>query len=111
MRLVHQYTNEWGVTRQFYMDDLTGEMTVNAVQDVESVLDRNKRLANENGKRIGSEYANAIASVPAVTYLKWFAEEGWWIFDADKDPDVAKKLHAKLNCSDWRNLRTSELRI
>ena len=90
---------------------LAGEMTVNAVQDVESVLDRNKRLANENGKRIGSEYANAVASVPAVTYLKWFAEEGWWIFDADKDPDVAKKLHAKLNCSDWRNLRTSELRI
>lgn len=109
MRLFHTYTNEWGVTREFYIDDLTGEMTVNAKQDVEPVVEINKRAANDRGKTIDSEYANPLASIPASVYLKWFAEEGWWIFDAGHDPDVEKKLNQKLNCSDWRHFRTSEL--
>ena len=41
--------------------------------------------------------------------LKWLTEEGWWWMDADKDPGVDKKLKAKLNSSEWRHLRTSEL--
>lgn len=110
MRPFHRYTNEWGVTREFFMDD-SGLMTVGVTQDVAPVLESNKASANDRGKTIDSDYANTIASIPASIYLKWFNEEGWWIFDADKDPDVEKKLNAKLNCSDWRHLRTSELRI
>ena len=110
MRKVHQYTNEWGVTREFFMGD-DGELTIKVSQDVAPLLEQNKVTANERGKTIDSDYANPVASIPPSLYLKWFGEEGWWIFDADKDPDVEKKLNAKLNCSDWRHLRTSELRI
>jgi hypothetical protein len=111
VRLFHTYTNEWGVTRDFYIDEMTGEMTVNARQDVEPVIELNKRAQLDRGKKITSEYANPLASIPPTVYLKWFVEEGWWIFDTGHDPDVEKKLNAKLNCSDWRNIRTSELRV
>lgn len=111
MRLAHAETNEWGITRRYYIDEMTGEITVSEGQDVEPLLDRNKRMANDNGKTITSEVANPIASIPAATILKWFREEGWWLYDADKDPDVQKKLQQKLNCSDWRAIRTSELHV
>lgn len=108
MQLFHVETNALGVTRQYFSDD-KGNITVNAIQDLEPLLDRNKAAANDRGKRITSDYANPIATIPPVIALKWFNEEGWWIYDADKDEDVQKKLNEKLNSSDWRYLRTSEL--
>lgn len=110
MQLFHVETNALGVTRQFFSDE-KGNITVNAIQDVEPVLDRNKAAANDRGKRITSDYANPIATIPPVVALHWLNTEGWWVFDADKDPDVEKKLNQKLNCSDWRHLRTSELAV
>ncbi len=111
MRLAHQETNEWGVTRRYYLDDLTGELSIGETQDVESIIELNKRLANDNGKTITSDVCNPIASIPMGIILQWYREEGWWVYDADKDPDVQKKLHAKLNSNEWRYLRTSELII
>lgn len=110
MRLFHQYTNELGVTRQFFSDD-DGNITVNMMQDVSGILEQNKRAANDRGKSITSDYANPIGSIPHVIAKKWLDEEGWFWMDADKDPDVDKKLKAKLNDPEWRYLRTSELRL
>lgn len=110
MHLVHTETNGVGVTRQFFIDD-EGNVTVNAVQDLEPLLDRNKAASNERGKRVTDDYANPIATIPPVIALHWLNTEGWWVFDASKDPDVEKKLKRKLNDPDWRHLRTSELTV
>jgi hypothetical protein len=110
MQMFHVETNALGVTRQYFSDD-DGNITVNAIQDLEPLLDRNKSVANDRGRRIDSDYANPVATIPPVVALHWLQTEGWWVFDADKDPDVERKLNQKLNCSDWRHLRTSELRM
>jgi hypothetical protein len=110
VRLFHAETNALGVTRRYYADD-DGNITVEAEQDLEPLLERNKALANENGKRIASDYSNPIASIPPVIVVKWLTEEGWNVFDAQRDPEVQKKLNRKLNDPDWRFLRTSELRV
>jgi len=110
MRLCHVETNALGVTRQFFVDE-DGNMTVNAIQDLTPLFDRNKAAANDRGKAITSEYANPVATIPPVVALHWLNTEGWWVFDAGKDPDVEKKLRRKLNDPDWRHLRTSELTV
>lgn len=103
--------NEFGITRRYFVDPMTAEITVEEIQDVEPILENNKANALNRGKRITSEIANPIASIPNAVILKWFREEGWWLYDADTDPDVARKLEQKLNDSEWRHLRTSELVI
>lgn len=109
MQLRQVTRNEFGITRRFFIDPTTAEITVEEIQDVEPILESNKRSANDRGKRITSEICNPVASIPNGVMLKWLREEGWWVYDADKDPDVQKKLNAKLNSNEWRYLRTSEL--
>lgn len=110
LALFHRETNLLGVTREYYSDD-EGNITVNAIQDLEPLLDHNKAVANDRGKKITSEFANPIATIPPVVALHWLNTEGWWVFDASKCPDAQKKLQQKLNDPDWRYLRTSELRM
>ena len=109
MRLAHSSTNEWGVTRNYFIDEMSGEITIGETQDVEPIIELNKKKANANGKAITSEVACPIASIPMGVILDWFRNEGWWVYDADKDPSVQRKLQAKLNSNEWRYLRTSEL--
>lgn len=108
MKLLDTYTNALGVTRRIFGDD-DGNLTVEASQDLTALLDRNKAAANDRGKCITSDYSNPVATIPPVVALMWLEQEGWWVFDAGKDPDVERKLNQKLNSSDWRHLRTSEL--
>ena len=110
MRLIHTETNALGVTRRYYGDD-DGNITVEAEQDLEPLLDRNKAIQVENGKKITSDYSNPIATIPPIFITKWLNEEGWFVYDADKCPDAEKKFKRKLNDPDWRWLRTSELRV
>lgn len=110
MQLFHVETNGLGVTRQFFSDD-EGNITVNTIQDVEPLLDRNKAVANDRLKKVDGDYSLPVATVPPVVMMHWLQTEGWWFYDAFTDPDVEKKLNAKLNDPDWRHLRTSELRI
>lgn len=110
MQLFHTETNALGVTRRFYSDD-DANITVVAEQDLEPLVERNKRAQVDRGKRITSDYANPIATIPHVWAMHWLNTEGWWVYDADKDEGVEKKLNQKLNDSDYRWLRTSELRV
>src|SRR3546814_5077033 len=93
------------------ISDWSSDVCSSDLQDLEPLLDRNKAAANDRGKAITSEYANPVATIPPVVALMWLQQEGWWVFDAQKCPDVQKKLRQKLNDPDWRHLRTSELYV
>lgn len=70
-------------------------------------LNVNKKMANANGKNIGSDAYNHCASIPAVVVSKWLIEDGLDVYN----PAHADRLKAKLNSSDWRYLRTNELEL
>lgn len=110
MRPFHVETNALGVTRRFFSDG-EGNITVEAIQDLTPLLERNKAAANDRGKSITSEIANPIASIPPIFVVKWLNEDGFNVFDADRCEFAEKKLKRKLNDPDWRFLRTSELNV
>lgn len=82
-----------------------------ATQDVAPILEQNKAMATHNDGYSKSRELRRVASIPYILMHKWLQEEGWWAMDAAKDPDVAKKLAAKLNSSEYAYLRTAEGRV
>ena len=94
-----------GIKTTMFIDGDT--FTINKTQDVTGHLQYNQRLANEIGKDIRSDTYNRVASIPASLIVKWKWEEGLDVYN----PDHSKRLAAKLNSSEFRHLRTSELII
>ena len=82
-----------------------GITTISKSQEIGGHLDFNKAKANEMGKRIYSDAYNHVASIPAILQVKWLQEEGLDIYNHDH----AERLKRKLNSSEYRHLRTSEL--
>lgn len=82
-----------------------------ATQDVAPMLERNKQMATHNDGYSDSRELRRVASIPYGIGLQWLNDEGWWFMDADKDPEVAKKLAEKLNSSDYQHLRTAPGRV
>jgi hypothetical protein len=72
------------------------------------VLERNKAEALHNDGYTADRSMRRAARIPYIIGLKWKNEEGWWFMDAGHDPDVAKKLAAKLNSNEFAYLRTAE---
>lgn len=91
-----------------YMTVDGNETTINKKQNIEGHLAVNRALAAANGRKIRSDYCNPVASIPAILQVKWLIEEGWDCTHTH-DPDVEKKLRAKLNSNEYRYLRTSEI--
>ena len=79
-----------------------------STQDVAPIVEQNKAAQTHNDGYSESRELRRVASVPYAVILKWFNEEGWWFFDMDKDPAVAKKVAQKLNSIEYRHLRTAE---
>lgn len=79
-----------------------------ASMDTTPIIERNKAEANHNDGYSESREIRRVARIPYIVGLKWLNEEGWWFMDAGKDPDVAKKLAAKLNSNEYLYLRTAE---
>lgn len=82
-----------------------------ATQDVAPMLEQNKAAQNHNDGYSASRELRRVASIPYAVGIQWLNEEGWWFMDADKDPDVARKLAAKLNSSEFMYLRTAPGRV
>jgi hypothetical protein len=105
----HLFTSSAGLDH-FMIED-GRETRFAAFQDVAPILERNKQMATHNDGYSPSRELRRVASIPYVVGHKWLNEEGWWFMDADKDPEVAKKLAAKLNSSEYAHLRTAPGRI
>lgn len=100
------FTSSAGVDHYMFEED--GKTRFAAFQDVAPYLEQNKAMANHNDGYSPSRELRRVACIPYAIMHKWLNEEGWWAMDSDKDPDVAKKLQAKLNSSDYTYLRTAQ---
>jgi hypothetical protein len=85
-----------------------GSITVERVQDVEDIIENNKRLQNEPQSRKSS--FRHVASIPNIFLEKWLNEElargntTIRIFGPEMDALVARKLKDP----DWKWLRTDK---
>lgn len=105
----HLFRSSAGVDHWMIQDG--NETRFAATQDVAPILERNKAMAVTNDGYSQSRELRRVASIPYGLGIQWLNEEGWWFMDADKDPDVAKKLAQKLNSSEYQYLRTAEGRV
>jgi hypothetical protein len=79
------------------------DLVVRSFQDVEDIIERNKRLQDEPQK---SDWGRHIATIPNNILLKWMLEEGVPVFGMPAH-EWDKFLRKKLNDPDWRHLRTA----
>jgi hypothetical protein len=85
--------------------DRAGTVIASATQDVEPILERNRRLRGEAQKR---DWGRHVATIPNVILLKWLNEAhtrgntALRMFTAEFDALVAHKLEDP----DWKYLRT-----
>ena len=84
-----------------------GRAVLERVQDVESVLARNKALAREDDGYSPSRELRRAASIPLVVAEKWRNELGVDVLD----PDHWAAVKRLLNDPEWRWLRTAEGRL
>lgn len=77
-------------------------LTFERVQDVEPILEQNKRLQNA-GKQKGD--FRHIGSVPNVILEKWMNELGVPVLQMPKH-EFDRFIRKKLNDPEWRHLRT-----
>lgn len=101
----HLFRSSAGVDHWMIHDG--NETRFAATQDVAPMLEQNKQMATANDGYTPSRDIRRVASIPYGVGLQWLNEEGWWFMDAGHDPDVAKKLAAKLNSSEYAFLRTA----
>jgi len=92
-----------GITEIFHMDELTGEITIERVQDVEPVIEANKRAQTAGDGFSPSRDFRQIAEIPLGVVEFWRTMLGVDIFNRDHWPAVKRLLRD----SDWRHLTTS----
>jgi hypothetical protein len=80
-----------------------------ASADVAPILERNKAMATHNDGYSPTREMRRVASIPLIILQKW-KEEGWDPFNTS-DPDVQKKLAAKLDDPEYMWLRTAPGRV
>ncbi|WP_269715766.1 hypothetical protein [Caulobacter sp. NIBR2454] len=102
----HFFTSSYGIHHSRRVNG-DGSVSYAASQDVEAILDHNKKLATENDGWNKTRDMRRVASIPIMLLMKWQAEEGWDAFD----PHNADRLAKKLNDPDYAHLRTAPGRI
>ena len=94
-----------GIISQFHYDH-DGDMSiVQRVQDVEPIIENNKRLRAEDKGYSSSRELRRVASIPLVVIERWMQEDGVNFLALGKQ-DKSAYLRKKLNDPDnkaWRN--------
>ncbi len=101
-----------GILEQHNYQPVEGDVIVRNTQDVEPILEHNKRLKRDaeegNGGYTPSRDMRRVASIPNVVILKWFCEEGINVFNDEHWPWVASR---KLDDPEYEYLRTAPGRV
>ncbi len=96
--------DENGILEETFLDG--DDMHVRRSQDVEAILDENKRLASLNDGYSPSRDMRRVAPTPMTVIEQWM-KEGINIFDRN----CAEAIRRKLNSPEWRYLRTAPGRV
>lgn len=96
------------VKERLHYEDLTGRLTIERVQDVEPILEANKRAFNDAEKRFKSETLNHVARVPLVVLEKWAREKGISYSELLANDKLMARF---LNDPDNRHFRTKPGRL
>jgi hypothetical protein len=96
-----------GIVEWFHFDELTGEIAIERIQDVEPVLEANKRAQTSGDRFSPSREMREIAEIPLGIVELWRTVLGVDILNRNHWPAVKKLLRD----SDWAHLRTSPGRI
>lgn len=92
--------------KTFHSYDETEDKTyVSYEEDVEALLDRNKRLQAENRSTSSMGDGVHVASIPPTVQMKWLTEYGVDLMNRDHMPAV-KRL---LNDPEWRYLKVRNI--
>lgn len=91
----------------FSYDPLTQEITIQTVQDVEGILDANKKFAahdtyTKEGIKGGMWH---YASIPLIVQLKWLTEYGKENYPLKQGNE--KLLFKLLNSPEWKYLKAT----
>ena len=95
-----------------YFVEADGKLTVKNSQDVNPILQKNKRLYNLNDGYSKSKDLKRVASIPSLVLQLWAKEyngtNNWFAI-----PDIERKriLKLKLNSNEYRYFRTASGRL
>ena len=95
-----------------YFVEAYGKLTIKNSQDVDPILQKNKRLYNLNDGYSKSKDLKRVASIPSLVLQLWAKEyngtNNWFAI-----PDIERKriLKLKLNSNEFRYFRTASGRI
>ena len=105
---------EWNAdsTKTRYIQESDGKLTVNNQQNLNPLLERNKKLYTQNDGYTASRDMRRIASVPPIILQIWAKEyngtRNWWALPKDTQKKI---LRVKLNSNEFRYFKTSEGRL
>ena len=105
---------EWNAdaTRTRYIQESDGKLTVNNQQNLNPLIERNKKLYTQNDGYTASRDMRRIASVPPIILQIWTKEyngtNNWWALPKETQQKIMK---TNLNSSDFRYFKTSEGRL
>ena len=95
-----------------YFVEADGKLTIKNSQDVDPILQKNKRLYNLNDGYSKSKDLKRVASIPSLVLQLWAKEyngtNNWFAI-----PHIERKriLKLKLNSNEFRYFRTASGRI
>ncbi len=99
--------NEGVKTR--YIQESDGKLTINNQQNINPLLERNKKLYTANSGYTPSKDFKRIASVPPIILEIWTKEyngsRNWFALPKETQNKILK---TKLNSSEFRYFRTAE---
>lgn len=90
-----------------HRDGATGDITFERLQDVEPIIEHNKRLQGESQH---SDWGRHIASIPNVILEKWINEDGVNYLALPGD-EFGLMIKRKLRDPDYAWLRTTDKRF
>jgi len=92
------------VAARIHLDPDGDRLTLEHVQDVAPILERNAQLRREPQN---SDWGRHIASIPNVILLRWMTEDGVNLIGMPSE-EWGRYIKRKLDDPDWRFLRVDK---
>lgn len=99
------------VETKYHYDKSADRLIIERVQDIEPIIEANKRKFNESNGHESTRWKgdlHHVASVPEVVIEKWCKDNGFTFAEFINDPKISKRF---LNDSSNSHFRTKPGRI